>query len=136
MINIDQLPPGPELDRMIAVEVMGWKFYSEPDYFSDDNGRMRKTSLYHGKDPEQVEFMPSTNIAHTWEVVDKIKSLLDIPVDRYGLNNSPVFTLRHLGDTWSASFVRDPYDPWEHEGEHQSVSMAICLCGLKVARRR
>jgi len=135
MTNIDQLQPGPELDALIHLHVFGKKLATIPA-LKPGEIRLEAGSINNLDDWTESAPEYSTNIAHTWEVVDKIKSLLDIPDDRYGLNNSPVFTLEYLGDTWSASFVREPYDPCEHEGEHQSVSMAICLCALKAVREK
>lgn len=65
-MNIDDMPAGPEMDRLVAERVMGWE--PKPPrwngwwYYED-----------HRPDEDSKCFQPSTNIAHAWEVVDRMK---------------------------------------------------------------
>ncbi len=87
---MSDLPAGAELDRLVAERVMGWRWHQPPKYD------------YHGPLPEQgavlvppgfdekgfewppkgvipvgffcSAFNPSTNIAHAWEVVEKMNA--------------------------------------------------------------
>lgn len=87
-MNYNEMTAGPEMDRLVAERVMGWRWHQPPKH--DYNGPL----------PEQGEvlvppgftndgfqwppkgvvpvgffcnaFQPSTNITHAWEVVEKI----------------------------------------------------------------
>ena len=69
-----KLPAGPELDQLIALKVMGWTLTESghPDFdrgnWIDADGNFRHCSptSYIGLLP----FLPSTKIAHAWEVVE------------------------------------------------------------------
>ncbi len=81
-MNYDEMPSGAELDRLIAEKVMGWKI-NGPDLFGttvfDDGkcGRFDRVGSAHGLPvwPAGDQFSPSTNIAHAWEVMEKMRSI-------------------------------------------------------------
>lgn len=64
-MTTDSLPAGPELDRLVAEKVMG---FGDDDYIPPGRWHVR---------PNGVDdwFKPSTNIAHAWEVVEKMSHL-------------------------------------------------------------
>lgn len=77
MINI---PAGPELDRLVAEKVMWWSWVKTHvpagvNAFYD----WQEASDYEGPDRRGKGFCspwhPSTNIAHAWEVVERMESL-------------------------------------------------------------
>lgn len=79
-MNIDEMSAGPEMDLLIAVKVMGWEdgalsdpvARAEGDWInrkaieSTGNGRVRRSKR---------TFHPSGNIAHAWEVAERIRAL-------------------------------------------------------------
>ncbi len=58
------LPAGPELDRLIAEKVMGWKWDAGQNWYAGSSGA--------GTSP-RTGFWPSSNIAHAWEVLGKME---------------------------------------------------------------
>ena len=60
-MNIDEMPAGTEMDRCVAEKVMGW----DP------------SEWHQGQDCRR--WKPSNDIAHAWEVVEKIR-------DRYAVS--------------------------------------------------
>lgn len=71
-MNIDDMPAGPELDRLVAEKVMGWTAAPEsvatcgawPNCWTvSKHGHIRNN------------WFPSTNIDHAWEVVERIRGL-------------------------------------------------------------
>jgi len=70
--DIDSIPPGQDLDALIAETVMGWDIH-----FSDPGFR---GGLPHWRDPENStlygpgNWSPSTDIEAAWKVVEKLRS--------------------------------------------------------------
>lgn len=61
-MTIDDMPAGPEMDRLVAEKVMGWHargFDGKRHDWYDGHDFIRGWSYWN----------PSTNIAHAWEVV-------------------------------------------------------------------
>lgn len=109
MTDLDQLQPGPELDRMIAVEVMGWDLVEIPAgtrIGNDPFGAMLK------------DWSPSTNIAHAWEVVRKFKE------QGFCVKESDMSCLALYVDEAGKVIT----------GECATAPRAICICALKVVR--
>lgn len=79
MTNIDTMPAGPEMDRLIAEKVMGWRLFNyetdEPaiDHLSSDGCAWRDAQGRDGFDGEAWKWAPSADIAHAWEVVEKME---------------------------------------------------------------
>ncbi len=65
MINIK---PGPELDRLVAEKIMGWRYEidSGVHLYMYDNGACRLVS----------DWSPSTDMLNAWEVVKKADLLI------------------------------------------------------------
>lgn len=91
MMNYDELPAGPELDRLVAERVMGYSLYH---YDKGDRGDdywalldrdacamvySPRPGQYITEFPSEVAafvwWQPSTNIAHAWEVVERLREL-------------------------------------------------------------
>ena len=73
--EILKLEPGPELDRLMAEKVMGWKRTTEGAppgcaYWKDDDGFVRANETPGGS----LNWNPSTDIAAAWQVVEKLAS--------------------------------------------------------------
>lgn len=102
------LPAGPELDRLIAEKVMGWEH--------DGLGY----SIDCGKDYRHP-FNPSINIAHAWEVVEK----LDI-VDHE-------FTLLNSEGIWECGWrhYRLGFDSDWERSDSATAPLAICRAALR-----
>jgi hypothetical protein len=102
----DDMPAGPELDRLVAEKVMGWKLPLEYGILYTDGSEswgnspqytFEKFHAYHSKGiakellqrPDLAGWSPSTQIAHAWEVVQKISRLkwsgmtIDVVVSQY-----------------------------------------------------
>lgn len=82
--DIDALPPGPELDRLIAECVMGWKYVpyealapyrvKEAGFYQrEEGGELTRFIPYRNEGFLGCPFTPSANIADAWEVVEKLK---------------------------------------------------------------
>lgn len=122
------LAAGPDMDRLIAQKVMGWetrisdsrevphyRFYiivtgSENDH--EDSQRPGTT------------FAPSTNIAHAWEVVERL------PISHR--DASAHFSVQRESDgRWSAGYIdSDPAFTFV-KGEAETAPLAICRAALK-----
>lgn len=68
-MKIQDMPAGPEMDRLVAEKVMGW----EPAFLNEDGtpqwdmgviGRYLTSRFY-----------PSKNIAHAWHVVERVTDI-------------------------------------------------------------
>lgn len=68
------MQPGPELDRLVAEKVMGWRVHNRNTAFyvlaGEEDGPMFNLSKH--DTCGSLRFAPSTNIAHAWEVVEHI----------------------------------------------------------------
>lgn len=102
-----------DLDKAIAIEVMGW---SETDY----------ANLYHRPDGEAEDaFKPSTEIADAWRVVDRMAELGFV----FSVGQpSPDFD---CGVSFKKVYSRNPgfclTEHWAHE--------AICKAALSAIRQ-
>ena len=69
------LPAGPELDRLIAEKVMGWDSYPALTGMASARRAILNGIPVMEAHPScgTVEFHPSTNIAHAWEVIESPK---------------------------------------------------------------
>lgn len=76
--EILKLEPGPELDRLVAERVMGWKRRVEEAppgcaYWDDDKGHLRAFEDPGGNlDRWYDPWRPSTDIAVAWEVLNRL----------------------------------------------------------------
>lgn len=88
-MNIDELPAGPELDDLVATRVMGWK--RETKDFDGGSwtrwNRPGESGTWHPANPVlrgEDWFSPSTNIAHAFEVVEKIRDRFHVHLEANG----------------------------------------------------
>jgi len=88
--EILKLELGPELDRLVAEKVMGWKRTTEGAppgcaYWKDDDGFVRANETPGGS----LNWNPSTDIAAAWEVVEKLanKGIVVVIESEGALNN-------------------------------------------------
>jgi hypothetical protein len=77
MKDYANMEAGPELDRLIAKEVMGWEplLVSDRDptpHFWHDPSGVTVNRRTHPACTDDTQFRPSTNIAHAWEVVERM----------------------------------------------------------------
>ena len=86
---------GPELDRLIAEKVMGWP--------ADE---------WHQSCNDCTKWSPSTNIAHAWEVVEKLRNIMVGPWTH---------------GRWAACAMQD--GDWFSVAD--TAPHAICLAALK-----
>lgn len=103
------MKPGRELDRLVAEKVMGWR--TCPNVFPGgvgwDTGEERLRNWR--------SWSPSTNIAHAWEVVEKVTAITGPRVD--GVPSATRFMQQwYTLDLWASSA--------------QEAAHAICLTAL------
>jgi hypothetical protein len=139
----DDMPAGPELDRMVGERVMGWKLVSG---FSADsiNGWGASHDGIHfarifcgacGYDGIGEWFSPSTNIAHAWEVVERMRSLGFVPIVR-GPGIYTVGDGYYKHDQWFAGFqsgATESMPIYEKEGESHADTAALAICRAALA---
>lgn len=104
--------PGPELDRLIAEKVMGWTPYTAKGTYLDANRGIRNT--YPGG---SNGWSPSEDIAHAWEVVEK---MMDITDTRRCKNGIPIYT--HFSHRFERANV------WAYQAK--DAAYKICLAAL------
>lgn len=128
-----EVKAGPEMDRMVAEEVMGWEikrhyqpegmiFHAREDDAIFVNGEMRWWA---------DAWSPSTNIAHAWGVAEKLRLLVfpckdgwaaAIPYDADG--EGPAH-----GEHWID-------DSLSHYAEADTAPLAICRCALMAMEKK
>lgn len=104
-MDIDNMPAGCTLDKLVAEKVMGWR--EEDGYYYDVKGGIRSL-LY--------DFNPSVDIASAWEVVEK----LDL-FRKYYLTHDSI-------DEWSI-YLHDYDMEWFAGGP--TAPVAICRAALR-----
>lgn len=116
------LEAGPEMDRMIATKVMGWE--RGKDYGEFRWGRpFVDHSIEWWMDFDDCPFSPSTNIAHAWEVVDKMGNIvLFRGEDRW--HCAEMSYDDGFGDNWIDT-------PISGHASADTAGLAICRCALK-----
>lgn len=92
-MNFNEMAAGPEMDRLVAELVMGWKQWQPLTGFrpsldrwlsGDDGIRTTDPAANHDRG-----FYPSTDIAHAWEVVEHLRS-------RHGLSAEVLMNPGHI----------------------------------------
>lgn len=126
-VRMTPLPPGRELDALIAEKVMGWnKFTSHPEGWTDVGegpwfiipGEIKCEAVRSDEIPAY-----STDIAAAWEVVEKMR------VDGFNFQIHNVNEqVNWVALFWKKGTVGDPYLAVEVFAPH-----AICLAALKPA---
>jgi Phage ABA sandwich domain len=124
---MSDLPPGPELDALIAERVFHWKWnirngvcYAEHDCFNAADC--------------WPEFQPSTSIADVWTVVEKVWPLVNVG-SGHGTYRFQLF--RRDGDgMWICELATDPQGDWKTHrvGAAPTAPLAICYAALKAVK--
>jgi hypothetical protein len=120
-----------EMDRRIAKEVMGWQEQQDVHWFLDVDARLLRCTCdsidQDGMDDEWFFFHPSTNIAHAWEVAEKLTVWTHY---RVGVD----MELWTEGGYWKCYFRRrDDYAAKQTPLEMaDTAAHAICLAALGV----
>lgn len=132
MIDINNMPAGPEMDRLVAELVMGWSKTTDPMCFTSDAG-VRCVS---NDDDREILFWPSRNIAHAWEVVEKMKAVgRDVSALTRTRIEPPVFKGgEYTGAKWRVGFSVEGGGlayPGAAEAVDESAPLAICCAALK-----
>lgn len=109
------LPAGPELDRLVAEKVMGWRLSS----IEQPAGLYNLVYVYRDAwDALRKGWSPSTNIAHAMEVVTELeKSGLELGLCRF------------IDSYWEANFSIAERDGVSAKGE--TAQLAICRAALR-----
>lgn len=68
-MNYGTMEAGHAMDELVAELAMKWRPYVCFGTFLEDNGRIRNCNAMAG----ECSFHPSVNIAHAWEVVERMK---------------------------------------------------------------
>lgn len=115
-----EIPAGPDLDRLVAERVMGFTDIRKMNgcdwYSATREGRADRVLV--GSDSARG-FAPSTDIAHAWEVVERMEQRrLELGLWRY------------LDAYWEAEFVVTEREP-SGEAKADTAPLAICLAALK-----
>lgn len=113
---------GPDLDRAVAAEVMGWSY--EPEF-----------GLMNGERFVEVDgtWSPSSNIAHAWEVVEKL-SAVDQDC-RYGKMEIRSPALKpECGHAWMCTFQAYLASDLDDYGHGETAPLAICRAALMRVR--
>lgn len=129
-MNIDDMQAGPEIDALIAVEVMGWTKCGGGapsfQYFRGSGSDIAGIALLTAK-AGHLSWSPSTDIAHAWQVVERLRDAgINLSIEPRGLTEREW----HVGD------CGDSYegDEWKHAAWNASATLAICRAALKAVR--
>jgi hypothetical protein len=142
------LQPGPELDRLVAKKVMGCHVrYGRKPHLSDliIPGSINQADFLSIDDAWLAVPKYSTDIAHAWEVVEKLNAM--VPTQKevakyYMCDGDPFWRLDAPTATfrkWAFGLAR----PIDHEGESlhpdwmaiaDTAPHAICLAALKAVQ--
>lgn len=132
-MNYDEMPAGPEMDRLVAEKVMGW--VRDSHKIPDDEPDWHAGMTVHGpwKDGSKggrysTSWQPSINIAHAWEVVETMTS------DRmfFSLANES----DRAGAGWQAALCRATNcEPLTYRAVADGPALAICRAVLKAAKK-
>ena len=108
-----------EIDRQIAEKVMGWSKPSKGRYWEEDSPDGSRY-MQHGA-TFGVVWQPSVNIAHAFEVAEKMKE-----------RRQYLYLIDSSGDYWNAEFFNATGKNHSHKAD--TPSMAICLAALEAIR--
>lgn len=129
MTNPDTIPAGPELDRLIATKVMGWELWNyeteQPAeaHYGSDGFSWRLPNGKYGFEFEAWKWQPSTNIAHAWEVAEKMRAS--------GLELCIYDAAKPTRHWVVCTALRTMVEPTTRRGEGETTPTAICRAALK-----
>jgi len=124
--DYDTMPAGPEMDRLVAEKVMGWRLPDQDDSeyrWLDDHGN--PTDYAVESSYNWSVWSPSRNIAHAWEVVERLKMRSadqDLHIEH------------HKDSGWGVSSC-DPGSGFEDWTYAPTPMLAICRSALKSVRQ-
>lgn len=123
MTNIDTIDPGPDLDRLIAEKVIGWK-QSRIEPLAPGEIRLGAGSVnIIGEAWESTPPEYSTDIALAWEVVDNMKDNYEFHIENdQGEQYEWMVTIMSLVDGSFGNRVC---------AEAETAPLAICRAALK-----
>mgnify|MGYP001561309207 CR=1 FL=1 len=113
-MNIDTMQAGPEMDALVATKVMGW---SRDSWAETEGWEAGVRFTGHWKEAPtalQFAFRPSTNIAHAFEVMEKVGGM----------------TLTQYGDRWACAAEREPMLEMMDMRYGETAPLAICRAAL------
>lgn len=118
----DEMPAGSDLDHAIIEKVMQWEWQAD-EYFPNDGYWCgdRAPSLADQREPTR-HFSPSTNIAHAWEVVEKLRALGRPMSIHGGVSPSDAPAVRWIVQTLDA------------KAYGETAALALCRAALKAVR--
>lgn len=119
-MNYDDMQAGPEMDRLIAEKVMGWKWHETRSTMSPSHWVDRKRNArFIGQ-----RFEPSIQMAHAWEVVDHMTQTTKETWEFH------VTTTLHVA-IFEFDGGRDrPWKPGQYIGQALTMPLAICRAAL------
>lgn len=121
MTDIDSMEAGPEMDRLVAEKVMGITFAAGTDWELGDDGRVIGPVYAEERDAMGWHYWsPSTNIAHAWEVVEKLKDHRE-----WHIENDQGEIREWIVEILSLATGR------RYSTDSASVPLAICRAALK-----
>lgn len=119
---------GPEVDRLVAIKVMGWKPHPDPrrclDVVTDGGFRTCHPGAF-----GDVTFCPSTDIAHAWEVVEHMATK-GMALTINGGNAGFLCFFYHRGEVLDGGVMTFPLVTDGH-AEAATAPLAICLAALQ-----
>lgn len=106
----NDLPAGPELDRLIAEKAIGWRWNEHQNWYEGSGG---------GTGRVRTSFAPSQNISDAWEVVEALKAA--------------EWTFEMVSEVrWYVHLGHDEHH--DARGEAETAPLAICRAALAAAR--
>jgi len=114
----------PELDRLVAEKVMGWTVESQhgENLTAYNNGRLVCRSEVRD-DKRRIDFTPFTDIAHAWEVVEKMHGY------KFILEKSPYYE-GYCYVTFTQEGRSDAGTRLRGEANEPTAQRAICVAAL------
>lgn len=124
MTDIDAMPSGPELDRLVAEKVMGWKWYSPGHYAMAADGAQSQWTGPLATSKHNASWSPSTRIEHAWELMNKLYD----PVVFSGEGGLWHAATMDYGDGFGDGWIDTGID---YHATADTAPLAICRCALK-----
>lgn len=128
MIDLDSIPAGAVLDRLVAERVMGWHdigdgwWRESAEEHAPQAGVGGFSAATHGNSIyAECIFQPSEDIAHAWAVVERIRALGWLAVD-----------IRSEREGWSCVCIRNPRQPSGRVDRATADSAPLAICQAAV----
>ena len=127
-MNIDEMPAGNELDRLVAEKVMKWRrernwkrrgWWSAKDPLRAERGNGPHNYLVHHSE----DWHPSADIVAAWEVIEKM-------IENKKWEHFSLVRWYDRGQFWWVSGATDDDEP-THSVDSETPMLAICRAALK-----